>query len=391
MLVELMRVMIDALSIRKQKAGVGVYAYNLIDKLLDMTPAQSDQAMHFFILAQDDDLDFRYTGRSNVTTVFLPSWVFRIFPVRFLFEQFFLPWLLLSYRIDLLHSLHYSFPLARFGTKVVVTVHDMTSFLFPTYHTAIKVIYFRAFIRAAVAIADAIIFVSHSALLDCESLLGKPKGLSAVIYHGKGAEFRPDISQIALRRTRDKYNLPEHYILYIGTIEPRKNLSSLIKAFASLIGESSDTVLAIAGMKGWNNEYERLVALIQTLGIARRVLFLGFISEVDKPALLTAADIFVYPSVYEGFGLPVLEALASGVPTISSNISSIPEVAGNGALLIDPTSEIQMAEALKALLYDSPQREDLRKRAILQAEKFSWQQAAQSTYDVYLSIGRRHN
>jgi len=185
----------------------------------------------------------------------------------------------------------------------------------------------------------------------------------------------------AVQCTRDTYQLPSDFVLYIGTIEPRKNLSRLVKAFASLADAHPQLVLVIAGMKGWM--YDQLFENVRQLNLQSRIIFPGFIDEADKPFLLSAAKVFVYPSMYEGFGLPVLEALACGIPTVTSNTSSIPEVAGEAALLVDPTSETEIADAIEQLLSNLTLRSKLRERSILQAAKFTWQRTAALTVEAY--------
>jgi glycosyltransferase involved in cell wall biosynthesis len=294
--------------------------------------------------------------------------------------------MLLRYHIDVIHSLHYSFPLIRFGTKQVVTVHDMTSFIHPEAHLRLKVQYFRFFIRAAMSHADGIIFVSQSASKDCHALLGAPHGLAAVIHHGRSDKFRADPDADAVASVRPKYGLPSRTVLYIGTVEPRKNLSILVRSFANLVDAYPDVGLVIAGMKGWNNEFERLQQLIHDLRIEHRVTFPGFVDELDKPNVLAAAEIFVYPSLYEGFGLPVLEAMACGVPTITCNTSSLIEVAGDAAILVHPRDINAMTAALESLLSSPALRSEMREKAIGQAASFSWDKAAGESLKVYESV-----
>ncbi len=316
--------------------------------------------------------------------LWVPAKLFRKLPLRFLLEQLGLPLLLLRHRIKVIHSLHYSFPLVRFGTKQVVTLHDMTFFDMPEMHVALKVFYFRFFIRAAVRFANAIIFVSRSAQQDCKLRLGPSRGLSSVIHHGKSAAFRPDLDPVSIQRVRDKYGLPSEFVLYLGTIEPRKNLTRLVAAFASGAKDHPSLALVIAGKKGWM--YDRLFESVSTLGLESRVIFPGFIDERDKPFLLGGAYVFVYPSLYEGFGLPVLEALACGIPTVTSNTSSIPDVAGDAALLVDPTSEESLTNAIERLISDSALRETLRAASTIQAAKFTWKRTADSTAETYHTL-----
>lgn len=166
-------------------------------------------------------------------------------------------------------------------------------------------------------------------------------------------------------------------------IEPRKNLVRLVQAFSEIASQYPETALVIAGMKGWM--YDDLFEKVNKLGLESRVLFPGFIPEEDKHLLLCAAEVFAYVSLYEGFGLPVLEALACGIPTVTSNVSSLPEVAGDAALLVDPTNVEQIALALDRLLSDPELQQHLRETSILQAAQFTWKKMSLATLQVYRS------
>ena len=355
-----MRVLIDCTSITRNKAGVGVYAKNLVEELTRLA-----HGPQYFVLVQDDDPELDFSGRPDVTMIRVRAGIFRKLPLRFLLEQLLLPFLLVIHRIDVLHSLHYSFPLIRFGTRQVVTLHDMTFFNMPQAHERVKIIYFRFFIRADVRFADKVIFASHSTLTDCTTRLGPLRGTSAVIYHGKSEAFRSDLAASEIQRVRGKYGLNSEFVLFVGTIEPRKNLSRLVSAFASVCGRHSGLLLVIAGMKGWM--YDGLMAMVENLNLQSRVIFTGFVPEEEKPFLIAAAKVFAYPSLYEGFGIPVLEALACGIPTVTSNVSSLPEVAGDAALTIDPYSVSELSSALEKLISDEPLRQRLTREALKQA------------------------
>ncbi len=376
-----MKVLIDATGVtNKEKAGVGVYAKNLLDHL-----TRADTTFEWFILAQDDDPELDLSRHPNVTMLWVPARVFRILPFRLLLEQMYLPFLLKRRGIEVIHSLHYAFPLLRFGTRQVVTFHDMTFFNMPEVHERLKVLYFRFFMRAGVRSADRIIFVSHSAQADCIARLGKPRGQTSVIPHGKNEAFRPGISLAGLDHLQEKYGLPKRFVLYIGTVEPRKNLPRLIEAFASIAAENPDLHLVIAGKKGWMTE--SLFATIKKFDLTSRIVFTGFIAEAEKPLFLAACTLFVYPSLYEGFGLPALEAIACGAPTITSNTSALPEVVGDAAILIDPANTAALAEAMQSVLLDPVLRKDLQTRGPLQAAQFTWEKAATLSADVYRSLG----
>ena len=371
-----MNVLIDATGITRNKAGVGVYAKSLIEALIAL-----EGRLRLFILAQDDDLDLDYSRHIAVTMIWVPGRFFRKLPLRFLLEQIGIPLLASKHKIDVIHSLHYSFPIVCFGARQVVTIHDMTFFDMPEVHVRFKVFYFRLFIRAAIRFADGLIFVSHSARRDCEARLGSPRGNSYVIHHGKSEAFHSNLDAETVHQIRERYGLTSEFVLYIGTIEPRKNLVRLVSAFASIAAADPNIKLVIAGMKGWM--YDSLFQTVGRLGLETRVIFTGFIPEADKPFLMAAARVFIYPSLYEGFGIPVLEALACGVPTITSNTSSLPEVAGDAALMIDPLQTTEIAEAIKTLLTDHGLREQLRAKSKRQAEQFTWERTAALTLKAY--------
>lgn len=374
-----MRVLIDCTSITRNKAGVGVYAKNLVDELTRL-----QHGPRYFVLVQDDDPDLDFSGRPNVTMIRVRAGLFRKLPLRFLLEQLLLPCLLVMHRIDVLHSLHYSFPLIRFGTKQVVTLHDMTFFNMPEAHERIKVIYFRFFIRADVRFADKVVFDSHSSLSDCTTRLGPVRGTSAVVHLGKSEAFHTGLAPDEIRRVREKYGLSADFILFVGTIEPRKNLSRLVSAFAGMCGGHPSLLLAIAGMRGWM--YDGLMETVRNLNLHSRVVFTGFVPEEEKPFLISAAKVFAYPSLYEGFGIPVLEALACGIPTVTSNVSSLPEVAGNAALTVDPYSVAELTSALERLVSEAPLRDQLAREALRQAAKFTWTKTAIMTREAYTDV-----
>ena len=374
-----MHVLIDATGITRKKAGVGVYARNLLDHL-----TRDTRGLHFLILAQDDDPEMDFSRRPHVTMLWVPARVFRLLPLRFLLEQLYLPFLLWHRKVHVVHSLHYAFPLFTPGTLRVVTFHDMTFFNMPEVHQRFKVFYFRIFMRAAMRRAEHIIFISHSAMHDARTRLGPPRGHASVIPHGKSASLRPDLPPERVLAVRSRYGIGERFLLYIGTVEPRKNLPRVVEAFASLAARHPDLQLVIAGKMGWMTD--GLLQSIEQLQLQSRVLFTGFIDENDKAPLLAACTVFVYASLYEGFGLPALEALACGAPTITSNLSSLPEVVGEAALLVDPLDTQALAEAMETLLSTPLLRQRLQKEGPERAAQFTWERTAALTADLYRAL-----
>jgi glycosyltransferase involved in cell wall biosynthesis len=370
-----MRVLIDCTQIGVKKAGVGIYALNLVQGICNSCP----DGLELFLLVQDDDNDFQFIRGAHVIRI-SSKW-FRLLPFRFLMEQVYIPWLARKHKIDVLHSLHYSFPLLPTRARKVVTVHDMTFFLMPDVHLKTKVIYFRFFIAASSSLADALIFVSDSTKADWKKRYPCSTVPGYTVPLGKSSAFHANIDQECVSTTLRKYRLTRPYVLYIGTIEPRKNLVRLVQAFAQVSDKIPSYSLVISGMMGWG--YSEVFDVVRQLNLESRVVFTGFIGEEDKPPLLSGAAAFVYASLYEGFGIPVLEALACGTPTLTSDTSSLPEVAGDAALLADPDDTADIARELERLLFDEHLRTSLRRKGIQQAENFSWERTVHATLSVY--------
>ena len=304
--------------------------------------------------------------------------------VRILWEQLIQPFELVKEKIDLIHSMAYALPLACPASSVV-TVHDLSFLLFPQAFNRANRLYLAAATRRAVGQADAVIAVSASTRRDVVRLLGVPEEKVAVVPNGIDETFRPITDTQRLEALRRERSLPQRMILSVGTLEPRKNAETLIRAYARLKKASAILhKLVLAGGLGWR--YERLFALVEELGLQDDVLFPGFVSYGELPLWYNAADLFVFPSLYEGFGLPPLEAMACGVPVIASNVSSLPEVVGDAGPLVDPLDVEGLAEAIAQVLGDGALRAEMRERGVARAEQFSWLEAARGTARVYENL-----
>jgi glycosyltransferase involved in cell wall biosynthesis len=217
-----------------------------------------------------------------------------------------------------------------------------------------------------------------------------------VIYPGRDESLSPVQDPNLLASVRDRYGIPETYLLYVGTLHPRKNLVRLVQAFALLfqspISSSQSSMpnlhLVLAGQKGWL--YEDLFAEIRRLGLEERVRLTGYVPDADLPPLLSGAVAFVYPSLHEGFGLPVLEAMSCGTPVVCSSTSSLPEVAGDAALLVDPLDVEAWAQSLHQVAADQELRRSLVERGHLQIQRFSWQRCASETLQVFEELAGPH-
>jgi glycosyltransferase involved in cell wall biosynthesis len=305
-------------------------------------------------------------------------------PARLLWEQLVQPIELARRHSDLLHALAYVLPLAWTGPSVV-TVYDLSFWRTPERFPAAQRLYLATLTRLSVRRAARVIAISQSTKRDLVELMGVPADRVRVVPLAIEEEFRPVTEAAALADLRRRRGLPEHMILYVGTLEPRKNLVTLLEAYARCRGETSPESpwppLVLAGGKGWG--YEAIFAAVERLGLSEAVLLPGFVPHGELPLWYSAADIFVYPSLYEGFGLPVLEAMACGTPVITSNVSSLPEVAGEAGLLVDPTDAEALAEALRQVWRDADLRQEMRTRGLAQAARFSLAALARQTMTVY--------
>lgn len=258
---------------------------------------------------------------------------------------------------------------------LVVTVFDLTLLIFPQHHLRSTRVLTGSGLRLAVRDADLLLAISENTKRDLVRLTGVAPDRVRVTPLAADALFKPAHDSGTLARL----GIDQPYALYVGTLEPRKNITVLLHAFAAL--EDKETVLVLAGAKGWM--YEQILSLITELGIESRVKMLGYVENADLPVLYTEAQVFVYPSLFEGFGLPVLEAMQCGTPVITTNVSSLPEVAGTAALLFAPDDVAALAGALQQVLSTPGVREEMRGRSLEQASRFSWRRTAELTAEAY--------
>ena len=281
---------------------------------------------------------------------------------------------------------HFTNSVSPLGTRVptVLTIHDMSLSLFPQFHP-IRRRLTRPLVRLCAAKAKAIITVSESARRDMMQLWGISSDGIHVVPEAPAPEFRPLEETELLEATRRRYGLGERVILYVGTIEPRKNLTRLLHAFAGMRRSGHLThQLVLAGSQGWG--FKEVIESIDALGLNDSVRLLGYVPFSDLPALYNLSEFFVFPSIYEGFGLPVVEAMAAGTPVICSRESSLNEVGGEAVEFIDPRKVESIEQALVRLATDEELRRDLSGRGLARARCFSWQNAAQGTLAVYRSV-----
>ena len=288
---------------------------------------------------------------------------------------------------DVVHTPTFLVP-PRKKTPLVVTVHDLTLLRFPRQHPWNTRILMGSGLRRAVRDADAFLAVSEYTRLDLIRLTGAAPERVFVTPEAADARFTPRPDNGALAR----YGLEKPYLLSVGTLEPRKNLRVLLRAFAALAEKPSakkaadPLTLVLAGAKGWM--YDEIFTLVERLGLQERVRITGYVADDDLPVLYSQAQVFIYPSMFEGFGLPVLEAMQCGTPVITTNVSSLPEVAGSAALLFTPDKVEELVGALSRILSEPGLHADMCGRSLEQARRFSWKRTADLTADVYQRVTR---
>jgi len=358
-------IVIDATGIPAELTGAGRYAVGLTRALAALEDRPS--------------IEVFVTRRSR--TAFehpLPGWSVHTAapasrPLRLASQELLLGRLARRRGALVLHGLHYQVPRCR-GLRLVVTVHDLTLLEHPEWHDRTKVLYFRHALRAALRRADAVVVPSRFTKERLEALTS-PQVPVHVVYHG--VEGVPRVDHRLGR-------LPRRSLVVVGTLEPRKNLSRVIEAFDRLADAEADVVLRLIGKRGWG-----LDAFDAALARARhreRIEVLGFVPDARLAALLAEASALVYPSLEEGFGLPVLEGLAAGLTVVTSRGSVMEEVAGGFAILVDPTSPEAIAEGLRAALVRSRPPEEIEAQ-IAWARSFTWSRAAEETLAVYRAVG----
>lgn len=266
--------------------------------------------------------------------------------------------------------------------KKVITFHDLSYEIYPE-HFSFKRRLWHTFINPKKQSREAhkIIAISESTKSDLVNIYGISPDKIKVIYSGVDDKFQPiGWNDVRFTRIKKKYQLPEYFVLYFGAIEPRKNIAGLIKAFTELKSSYQgfqNLKLVVAGIKGWL--YDEIIETAKTSPHSKDIIFTGFVDDEDKLFVYNLASIFVYPSFYEGFGFPPLEAMACGLPTITSNTSSLPEVVGDGAIMIDPYNIDELVEAMNMCLSNDELRTVLREKGLIQAKKFSWKHSSRET------------
>jgi glycosyltransferase involved in cell wall biosynthesis len=365
------RIGFDATPLLGQRSGVGHYTARLLSAVMDGT---SDWEHHFYSNRPLDALDFE-PGLDRAIEV--PAYL----PVsRWLWMQLVLPGVIARDHPHLCHFTNAIAPLRQPG-PFVLTVHDASLFLFRRFHPLRRLLAIRVILPTLARRASAIITVSETARRDLLRVLQVPPEKVEVVYEAPPNWFQRVEDKAVLDDLRQKYHLPESFILYVGTLEPRKNLARLVQALALLHRHGNRLPLIMVGPMGWHMDgFPQLVNGLQLNGSVR---YLGYIPTTELPGLYTLATVFAFPSLYEGFGLPPVEAMVCGTPVLTSRNSAMAEICADAAELVDPHSIEDIAGGLRHLLAEPDRRHFLGQLGLQRAGNFSWRLAAAKTIAVY--------
>jgi len=360
-----MKIAIDTQTTLGQKTGFGFYVKNLVENLKKVDPNDD-----YVLISPDSTRDFSA-------------------PQRWWWDQFSFPKAARKAKVEILHQPCFSAPIFYRG-KLIITVHDLISMHFPENLPFFSRMFYSKWMPFTYKRADKIIAISEDTKKDIIKRLGIASKKIQVIHSAVSADFKPIKDRNILEEVKLKYRTGKQFILDVGTLEPRKNLPFLVRAFNLAIKEHNiPHNLVLSGKKGWY--YEGLFKLVKELKLSNRVIFAGYVPEGDLPALYSAADLFAYPSMYEGFGFPPLEAMACGTPVVCSNTSSMPEVVGGAGIALSPENEEKWAEEIVKILYDKELQKALSKAGLQQAKKFSWEKTAKETIEVYKEVLKNEN
>lgn len=363
-----MKIGIDVREVVKEKTGKGYFVANLVLNILKL------DTQNEYILYTNQELE-NFNEFKNATLKVIDKkgfgWHKKVLKDAYAknLDVFFAP---TSYVIPARHNPK--------KIKVITVVHDLVALLFPAKHNRKAVWMEKFFIKKAIKKSALICAVSKNTKKDLVKKI-KCDEKKIHILHNAASEIFKQISTEKLAETIKKTDFPQHFILITGTLEPRKNITSLIKAFAQISKKFSKHKLLIAGKKGWY--YDEIFKTVKDLELEGKVEFLGYVSDEDLITLYNLAEVFVYPSLYEGFGIPPIEAMQCGCPVVTSNTSSLPEVVSDAALQVEPNNIEKMAYEIESLLKDKKLRQKMIARGFKQAMKFSWQKSAKKALELF--------
>ncbi|AEK19265.1 group 1 glycosyl transferase [Methanococcus maripaludis X1] len=359
------------------KTGIGTYPYELIKNL----PCNNNE--YLLIHGQKNKeitkIINKKIGFEDIIITYPPIFLGKVIQKMLLIPQY-----LIKNNPDIIHDTYHFAPfifLKKF--KKIITVYDISPILYPKTHKYSRVIMHKYFFPIILKSSDKIISISENTKRDIMDHFKIPEDKIKVIPLASNKNFKK-LDENDILKIKSKYNFEYPFILYVGTLEPRKNIPNLLKAFYSIKKQEITHKLVIAGGKGW--KYQEIFKTIKKLNLQNDVIFTGYVPDEDLPGLYNAADLFVYPSLYEGFGLPPLEAMQCGTPVITSNTSSLPEVVGDAGIMINPYDVDELANKMYEVLTNEDLGNELSKQGIERAKLFSWKKCAEEHLKVYKEV-----
>jgi glycosyltransferase involved in cell wall biosynthesis len=361
-----MHLVIDARMISDQMHGIARYTYNLIDLF-----AQIRNGNEYTVLVNHNYLDNFVKNKQNFELKLMKSKFISVA------EQFELPGVLNELKPDIFHSPSFVAPLIC-PCKLVMTIHDMNHLAFPEYYSKVHQYYYKYVVKPSAIKSEKILTDSEFSKDEIIKFFKLSADKIVVTHLGIDHSFNDTDHQAKHQEVIQKYKLPEHFILYVGNRKPHKNVERLIEAYSRV---NTDGKLAMSG-----DPDDNLNSLIIKLNLVDKVCFTGNIADSDLPVVYNLAELFVFPSLYEGFGLPPIEAMACGTPVITSNVSSLPEVVEDAAILVNPYDVSELANAITSVLSNEDTYQKLIEKGLAQAKKFTWEETANKTLAVYQEV-----
>jgi glycosyltransferase involved in cell wall biosynthesis len=376
-----MRIGIDIRLIGKKRTGDEQVFFNLVKNL-----AEIDQSNQYFLFTdrdpkQDNELEAE-TDKLNLKNNF--KIIFINAPNRFWWNFWALPDHLRKNPVDVFHTQYIAPIWLPKKIKLVLTIHDISFNFFPQFIKKSDLFFLKTLIPRSFKMAAKIIAVSEFTKNEIEKNYRIPAKKIAAIHNGVNFDFfNQYVAPEKLKEIGKKYNLPDKFILYIGTLQPRKNIPILIKAMRHL-----DIKLVLAGNKKAHNFDPRIDKTIKKYNLQEKIVFPGWIDEEDKPALFKLARCFVFPSLYEGFGIPIIEAMSAGAPVVCSDIPALREISRDAALLCNPKNNQELSKNILKILTDQQLKERLIQSGIETAQKFTWQKTAKNMLEIYEELAQ---
>ena len=378
-----MRIAIDYTAATRQAAGIGNYVRSLVDAML----AQDDTNQYTLLTSGRPPRERPFPTAENVRgrSLIIPDRYLNVLWYRWrlpISATFF------TGQVDIYHGPDFVLPPLNGKLRKVVTVHDLAFLEHPEYAVPELAAYLKKVVPEAVEAADVVASVSQTTRQTLIEHFQTPLEKIKLVPNGIRAYFRRITDPVLLEATRHKFGLKSPLVLGVGTQEPRKNHLGLIKAFHKAVSTGNKStrpaMLALAGGSGWL--YEETEQIVAELKLEKKVRFLGRVSDLELMMLYSLADVFVFPSFYEGFGVPPLEAMACGTPVITSNTSSLPEVVGDAAIMVNPHKINEIASAINRVLENKQLQEDLRQKGYTRAAHFTWVRSAQKMLSIYTQL-----